>query len=232
MNGVLLTHSSAEYAELSDLTEPSKIKWCQRWGWRYVRVETPVIDCWHRPMIWRQQLQNCDRLFFMGADAMITNTEIPPIESGKELVLAADGNGINSDVFFMDHTSGMMELLLALIRYDKKQGSNEQEAMSVLLSRSFHYPHFVSHLGEVSKGEKLQFGGAPCSQTLLFSLNKMFKSFSVEVVEQRRLNAYPQALYGRTGNEDYGWQPGDFVLHLPGVPMEERIRFIGQVLAQ
>lgn len=222
MRHVLLTHSSLSYKELADLTEPSKRAWCERWGWEYVRVETPDITPWHRPMMWRHQLQNCDLMLFMGADTLITNVEIPPIISTTEIIIAADGNGINNDVFFMRSTSDTLQFCLEVMRYNF---GDDQQAMSAVLSGSC-YEVFKFKLAV-----ELNFGGLPASPRLIRAIKGLYiHGPSIEFVEQRVLNAYPQELYGRPSSEPYGWQPGDFCAHMPGVGMAERIAWVKKVL--
>jgi hypothetical protein len=226
MRYILLTHSSDEYRELADLTEPSKAAYCKRWGMEYIRVRMPAGNCWDRPVLWREQLENCDRILFMGADAVVTNREIPPEMSTAELVIAADGNGINDDVFFMRRTDRTMEFLLDLIQYPDKSGS-EQDAMSLLLAG-------MPSIAEFEQRLKVRFerGGVPATPYLLEMLNAFFKHrLEVRVVGQRELNGYLQSYYGRSASEPYGWQPGDFIAHFPGLGMEDRIRGVREVLA-
>jgi hypothetical protein len=39
------------------------------------------------------------------------------------------------------------------------------------------------------------------------------------------MNSYDYALYGNENNEGQ-WQPGDFVIHFPGLSLEKRIELV------
>jgi hypothetical protein len=223
MSTVLLTHASAENDAMADLTEPGKMAYCKKWGLDYLRVETCDFSCWLRPMIWRQQLQNCDRIFFMGTDTVITNSEIPPLDYPHDLVIAADGNGINNDVFFMRSNERTLKFCLDVMR--NKTAEHEQYAMSEVMSGS-HYGVFAFRLGV-----ELKLGGYPAPR----NMNKILESVyqhgpTVKIVPQRDLNAYPHELYGLTGYEDQGWHEGDFVAHCPGVCIEDKMAQIRKIL--
>lgn len=52
----------------------------------------------------------------------------------------------------------------------------------------------------------------------------------VELADQSVMNAYIYSLYGDKYRGCPDWQPGDFILHLPGVDMKTRIQTFNSVL--
>jgi hypothetical protein len=234
MRKTLLTHASVEFAELTDLTEPDKLEYCRKWGLDYVRVLTPEVNCWHRPMMWLQQLLNCDLMLFMGADTMITNLHRDPcllLDGKLDLVIAADGNGINCDVFLMRRTKATLAFLRQVIADGPKIAGNEQKAMSIFLSGAQNYPEFKARIGLPLRG-----GGVTSSRELRKRIQAQYDAgpydLKTAVVGQRALNAYPQNFYGRPASIGYGWQPDDFIAHFPGLPLAERVRGIKLLLPQ
>lgn len=216
-NYILLTHYSQQFAEIAALTDPSKVAYCQRWGLDYVKVKLDIKSGWDRPPLWKKYLQGCDGVFFMGADALITNLEVPP-RWDNNLTISLDADGFNSDVFFMRNTPIMDQFLSELITYPDKAIS-EQDAMLLVLTG--HKSKF-----DLERAIQIPFEGGwlPAKPFAFQQINYMLKRFKVEALPIRELSAYPLWMYpGKTGMEEHGWHPGDFVLHASWLPLFQRV---------
>jgi hypothetical protein len=52
----------------------------------------------------------------------------------------------------------------------------------------------------------------------------------ITYIQQRAINSYWPGAYDYPGHETAEWQPGDFVLHLPGLPNERRVEILKAAL--
>jgi hypothetical protein len=228
---ILLTAATDEYGQLADLGEPDKLAWCERWGVDYWRVRYPACpSCWSRPRLWLDVLQQTDWLFWQGADTLITNVNVNPywFTSGDQhFVFACDGNGLQSDVFFIRNCPQVVDFL-NWVMLRPLGCDNEQEAMSVYLSQRRDYADFTG------RAPPLQVGGLPAPWRLARYLDIVLAYSPVRIfqVTQTELNAYPQEQYGRSPADAYGWHPGDFVLHMPGKSVAERLAVWPKYIAQ
>jgi mannan polymerase II complex MNN10 subunit len=53
----------------------------------------------------------------------------------------------------------------------------------------------------------------------------------VKIVSQRLFNSYKNSFYNRPYDEKVDWQPGDFILHLPGIHNSYRVAIFKDILA-
>ena len=222
MNILLGTASSKTYRPLQRISGANKSEYCQRWGITYTEVVIgEPVNCWDRPMIWLDLLNRCDWLLWMGCDTLITNQtiDIRNLIRETDLVVAADGNGLQSDVFLMRNCKATRDFLERVLRHQNYGTANEQDALSIELSGARNYAEFCDQCG------KFYQGGHPATQEMLDTLNDNLNrsDVRVNVVAQKVLNAYPIAQYGGTGEEEHSWKPGDFILHMPGKTLEERL---------
>lgn len=222
----LLELHSEEYEPLAAVTTPPKREYCERWGLEFVerRHWTPVT-CWQRPKVWLDELQKTDWLFFLGTDATITNLKIDVRKFCEaDFTFAADGNGMNNDVFVMRNCAACVDFLEKVCAMEGRI-EHEQAAMNVVLSRSRDYAEYASKVGN------LRIGGEPVTPTLLRHLERELNRSEVRcrIVSQRELNGYPHKFYGGTGEEAHSWQPGDFIAHLPGHTMRTRVKGFSEI---
>lgn len=224
---LLLTHYSKSYEPIHEITEPSKIEYAKRWGMDYLALPTPEpFTCWHRPMIWLEGLFANDGLFFVGADAMITNLCIGPkaiIGPDADIVIALDGNGINTDVMLMLPSEGMLEILRRMIIHGPHEFPNEQDALATFLSRWERLEELNNLL------PRLYPDATPCSDELFDAFTREFKDgpLNVRLMRQRQFNAYPNGYYGHSV-EEHCWHSGDFILHTPGLDFRHRVKALSE----
>jgi hypothetical protein len=201
---VLLTSASQAYSCLADVTEPNKQEYCTRWGLKYKRVsQEAVYHGWQRPRLWLDTLMTCDWMFWIGADAMITNMKTSPqkFTRGKhDFVFTTDIHGLQDDVFWLRKTP-------ATIRMLKWASAN-----------------VMSYMNE-------QYALAAYLQT-------HDKQVVPKIVPPRDLQAYPNTLFYNPKSKYCAslattfWIPGAFSLHLPGLPINERLKLFAIFLSK
>ena len=60
---------------------------------------------------------------------------------------------------------------------------------------------------------------------------RTIKELKTSVIPQRVFNSYPEWMYGRNWKQGE-WVKGDFVLHLPGLPLDQRLSIAREILPQ
>jgi hypothetical protein len=51
----------------------------------------------------------------------------------------------------------------------------------------------------------------------------------VKIIPQKGMNSYLHKVYGRPEEWPGNWEPGDWILHLPGMTVELRIQILGEI---
>jgi hypothetical protein len=230
----LLTADSADYRELADVTAPTKFAYALRWGHECVREEHTEANRhrlqWERVEFWRRWLPNSGWLFFTGADVAITNQEKPVchVDDGciaADLIICADGNGLQSDSWFMQEGPATLKFLDNVLALEDRV-KNEQIAMNLILSGfSPSAPVDALQAWAELQNELMPYHSWWPGGGLLERCQEVLNRSPVRVqfTEQRLLNAYPSVCYGSDGSEHWSWRPGDFVAHVVACAMETRI---------
>lgn len=236
---LVCTASSEEYAPLAAITQPTKEVYAQKWGYdfhafhhiQYNRMGWERVDFWVRAL---DLIGSGGWIFFTGCDAMITNKNIPlenfvqstRYTGGIDFIIAADGNGLQSDSFLLKNNF-ITRKFLEDVQKQEGRANNEQDAISVALSKMPDYSSFAKSLGDLKQE------GEPPPSELIYKLEVHLNRSSVDVgiMPQRSINAYPLDLYGGSLDMSHSWQPGDFVCHTPGIPLHIRLKEMPKYLA-
>ncbi len=233
MKFMLLTAHSPEYKELAALTLPTKAHYATQWGHQLsIGVHTGWKRvAWERVELWLKTMREgaFDWLFFTGCDAAITNDQIDLeslVKPGVDFIFCCDGCGLQSDSWLMRNCPESIEFLEEVLSFDGEV-PNEQDAMQLVLSGE---PILENFLFGLAKGRKS--GGAECDEALRAWYQGILNHSRLicQILPQRKLNAYPHEAYGMKTPTNSGWQPGDFVLHVPGLPLPERMAVFRKVL--
>ncbi|MEI9999017.1 MAG: hypothetical protein WDO13_07535 [Verrucomicrobiota bacterium] len=172
--------------------------YCRRHGYAYARLESPPSHqprhpSWYKiPLVHGLMRRGHRRIFYIDADALITNPDIslepffePLSRENKTLHLAEDDGGVNMGVFFMTNTPDAIRLLDLLWTNDLglHRPTWEQAALKDLLN------HYV----QVRK---------------VVSLSPSATAF----------NSFPRerAELAHAGQEN-DWSRGDFICHFSGI---------------
>lgn len=207
--------------ELNAVTLPLKEKYCARHGYELKTGTLPGTGCNQDEMYGFKRLalviellksSEYDWIWVAGCDILITNPAIKLeslIDDNYGMVVGTEPTGSGMDSYLIRKSHGGLEFLERLLTYKDHPigGAHEQST--------------VDHLWQEPEVKKV-----------------------VKLIPQRRLNAYKYATLDQyrflsegffTGTDFLGnsgeWQPGDFVLHTPGLPhVQQKLDIFAQVL--
>ena len=132
---ILLQVASPAYRCLLDVTRSGQSEYCSRHNIRYESpplTDNPVYG--EREWVMLQYLDNTDWLWFMGADAFVTNHTVDVrefIEPDIDFVVAWDWGFINNDVLLMRNCDEMRDMITSVIEGQESYG-NDQTGMATV----------------------------------------------------------------------------------------------------
>ena len=207
----MISLNDHNYAELADITyDQSKKLDCQKWGYEsicktkdFFYSDPKLLGFEKMKMILDlfEEKPYLDWIHWTGADVMVTNFNVrleEIIDEEYHMIITVDGNGINADSFLIKNSRvgrGLMRWILDNVETYKNHYWYEQQAMI-----DFYFQNFL--------GKEI-----------------------IKTLPQRIMNSYLHDLYphargkynvDKTGS-DAEWVEGDFMLHLPALPIQTRI---------
>ncbi len=209
---------SANYQPLVDITwDKNRLIYSEKHGYSHI---TKIVE--QSPHIGFEKFflidelmpeNNYDWFFWSGSDTLVTNLSVKLesfIDENFHLILSKDCGGINADVF--------------LIR-NSKEG---REYVKFIVD---NYGKYKDHRN--SKGDKWY------EQQIMIDYEEKFSSIT-KFLPQKSFNAMDYPLYGRNSREEqmdvhgnWGqWERGDFLLHIPGWSLEDRLRVFPEYLRE
>lgn len=213
---IVYTLFNEKYYELANITVPNKMEYCEKHNYDFqYRAEkffyTHIgFEKIHRVLELFEK-ENFDILYWCGADTLITNFDIKItdlIDDEHDFFICGDANGINADSFVIKNTPKARQLF--------------QEVLDFQLNNNYLYEKENRYLNE--------------QETLDMFINNEYKDIT-KIYPQRVMNSYNYDLYpishfgeqfkdkkdylGNDGN----WQPGDFLIHFPGQPLEGKVHY-------
>lgn len=191
-----------EYREAVGACLRSQGAYCERHGYSLLELglappnpERPLA--WYKiPLMLRALELGFERIFYIDADCMITNGEIPldvhfdrwdASDRASTMLITEDEGGLNSGCFFLRNTPDARRLLDSIWLYDADPtfSSWEQEALKRLI-----HDH------------------------------EAFRALLHVEPEPRRFNSFPHErleYLGYLNIQVNTWQPGDFICHFSGM---------------
>jgi hypothetical protein len=156
-----------------------------------------------------QYYPECKWVFFSECDTFITNMNIKLEDIVKNetnhIVLTSDGNGINAGSFFIRNSDKGNQYLNEIIDNIGKF-NNEQD--------------FFQHCYNSNNYKNIS-----------IYPQRMFNSYIYDC-RQYKLTPYNYTENFNKGLDFFGnngsWEKGDFMFHLPGMPMEDRIMILNR----
>jgi len=155
--------------------------------------------------------EECDVLYWCGADTLITNMNIKItdlMDEEHEFFICGDANSVNADSFIIKNTRRAKQLLNSILKFQ--------------LDNQYSYEKEEKYLNE--------------QETLINFIHNEFRHIS-KIYPQRHMNSYnynlyPTAHFGEQfaakkdylGNDGH-WQEGDFLIHFPGQSLEGKIHY-------
>jgi hypothetical protein len=195
MNTTVLSFYTPAMQAVGEVTAQHNQKFAERCGFAFqcrilLDETTPDEAMWRKPELIFDLLRAGENVWWIDADAVVTNPEaLPPCDPAK-ITISCDIHGMNAGVFHVPSTPQTLRFFYACLTHGRTlfgdRATGEQRAMQ----------HFS--------------GYEPYKDILSF-------------VPQRVLNSYWPMEYSYPGEDEGAWQPGDFILHMPGLSNERRV---------
>jgi hypothetical protein len=192
----LVTFNSNDYQELAAITLPGKTQYCQRHGYDLISgIHPGPIERmgWDRVGVVQQHLPNYDVVMWIDCDAIITNLTKPVTDVLK-----------NGDQFVL--TADLY-------------GINTGTFIAVRTPMTIQFLFSVLHAGPQLVAHH-HWGEQEAIIRLLSG--PPFDNFAT-VLPQNAMNSYINAEMGRPDWFMGNYQPGDWIVHLAGVPYARKI---------
>lgn len=208
MRLALATIYDSNYKELAAITvHDNKEKYCQRRGYHLIcHNKDFVINNvgFEKIRIVLKALNSglYDAVFWLGCDTLVTNFRIGAedvMDPNYGMIIASDSNWpINADSFIVRNTPSAISFIQEIFN-----------SMETYISNEYFEQSAIVDLLATKRFEKV-----------------------VKIVPQRVINSYNYFMYPHipkmaSAKDYYGndgsWQKGDFVIHWPGVTLENRI---------
>ena len=224
MNIAMITCHDENYRELASVTVPVKEAYCQKWGYEFVcrtsdffynntyngNPSDLLIGFEKLKMVLDvfEERPHLDWIHWSGTDVLITNYNVRLeniVDDDYHIVVCFDGNGMNVDSMLIKNSKvgrGLMRWILDNVENYRHHWWYEQQAMIDF--------YFQDPLGKDI----------------------------IKALPQRVMNSYIYDLYpewrtkphiDHTGHNG-DWQEGDFMLQLPGLPTQQRIDVMKEIM--
>lgn len=200
----IATINSVEYQSLADVTNPSKIEYCDRHGYSFYSLvgskysSNMGFNKIHFVLELLKQHPGLEWLLWCDCDAMITNFTVhieDRIDNNFHFIVPLDRLGINAGNFLVRNTEEGRAYLQMII--DKEST-------------------YITHWG--------------AEQQVIIDTYNNYKRI-VKIVPQRFMNSYEQQPYlphwvnvskDAAGNSGI-WEQGDWIIHWPGLDLQVRM---------
>ena len=196
------TYWTPNFQEMADLTVPTMGHYCERHGYELHTVIEETHSGWHKMRIVLDLLQTGDYagVLWLDSDALVTNPSSTRLED-----LALFGDFVCTSDCFGISTGTFLA----------RATDNAAKLLWACLC----------------VGDALIRGHQWAEQEAIMRFAR-FEPYAsiVKIVPQRLMNSYYSSAYSRPLWPDATWEPGDFILHLPGMGWEDRVRIARDVL--
>jgi len=206
MKTALLSFYDESFEPLTNLTFPSLHEYCERWGY------SPYFG---------KPFTNCDPR--NGFDRFVAVYGL--FEQGYDAVMWIDADAMitNHNISIADRL-GDEKFVIAADLHGLNSGvfiaRNHIETRELIMS--------LINLGEMLLGDHPFREQEALNRYLSFDHYKRM----VTILPQRMLNAVINEYYQRPPGFTGNWQPGDWILHFPGISMPDRLRIVPEYVKQ
>jgi galactosyl transferase GMA12/MNN10 family len=209
----IATMHDATYQALADITfNQNKVPYCDRWGYKLYAKTDGFSEGKHiyfdkmRHILEVMHDADLEWIWWLDGDAMITNWTIPLetyCDPEYHFVISVDRYNLNNGSFFIRNS---------------QQGRNYIEHILSLESQ---------YLDHIWPDQQPMIDLIEQYQTITkIHSQRDFNSYDYDFYHRDHGNTHDWDLFGNNGN----WQPGDFVMHYPGVTMQNKIVLAGQLM--
>lgn len=209
MKTLVLSCYTPSMQPVAELTIPTHKALAEHIGADHRAVEladAPITEImWAKPELVSDALEEGYNVWWIDADAAVTNVEAVPTvgqiygwEADGAIEATCDINGLNAGVFFVRNCWRTEQFFYACKTHGRTlfEGVNTGEQMAMC--------HFASR---------------PPYENIIAYCDR-----------QRTMNSYWPKAYTYPGCEAAWWERGDFILHLPGLTNSKRVEILREVL--
>lgn len=205
----VLTTASHSWQELADLVIPVMYSYCKKNGYGFeVKFIPPTFE-FHKIKAILSALETSNVVFCLDLDTLITNHNIKFesfLDADHDFYITQDINEINAGAIIAKNTLFVRGLLNNILMF--ADAENEQNALKPFMDNP-----------------------------------------EVKILPHPSINSYPYDEYaptwglipgrspllgitGKPTHEQGNWEPGDFIAHLPGLPMQRRLEIFSRMKDQ
>lgn len=210
MNIGIFTHFDNNFKEVGNITYPILQKYAEKHGYHAHCITERNSDrhpVWDKVKIIRDNLDKYDWLMYVDADTLITNHTIKLediIDDSFDLIISRDVNDINSGVFFIKSSEWSKKYL------DDVWGIDPRHPIYNNICRF-----------DTTQGEQ---------RAMIACIEHETNKKHIRIDSQSLYNSYLYGIYGMSFDEGQ-WTEGKFILHLPGVENEKRVKIFTEKLS-
>ena len=203
------TYATGSYAALCDLTDKNKADYCSLRGYGFERnhVDAAAHCAFFDRYAWYQSImKDWDWLYCLDADAIFTNfkkTLEEIIKPSDTIIFPLDAVMVQAGGFLARNCAETRQFFAEIISKGGGPWKSDQIEIEWLIPK---YKHLIRCIPQRTLG-------------------------SYRYEHYRNLGGNYLKQIDREGN-DGQWQPGDFVLHAPGMPMESKLALLSWGLSQ
>lgn len=205
MNLTIVSPCSPSFRAVGDLTEPNKLAYAKRWG---LKTSFPdITPCendrgFHRLKLIMEAIETGDLILWMGADTIFTNFNIDCLDYYCGPARICAAWDIHGLQSDVMFLNPAEDLHQVL--------SEAYERRNEPLTGNFMDDSDQAALVSVLSGQKYR-------QNI--PLNECQKRILIDK-SNKNFNRYPS-----------DWQPGDFIFHVPGMPLNMKVHYLREKLA-
>ena len=205
MKILFTTFCSPEYAPLGDLVLPARINYCKKHGYGLHVQRTPVSDRgpgWDKTIILQTALQHADVVVWYGLDVLFMN------------------QSFRVETILDQYPKASVILTTDFLGLNSDNMIFRRDAWSAQLLAAVNtlgYPFFKGHIWAEQEALIRFISAPPYAEHIAW-------------VPQNTMNSYLNDVYGRPTEWPGHYQPGDWLIHLPGLPMPKRLELARKYL--
>lgn len=200
-----VTQHSDEYSELAKVSLQSRIKYCKKHGYNLHVQTTPLTNlgpAWDKIHLIINHLKESDVVIWNGIDVVFMNMEFKV----EDILNQFPDHSI---ILTTDHLGINSDNMIF-----RKSIWSEQFLNAILF---LGYNLFKDHVWVEQES------------IIRFATSQPYVD-KIAYVEQNKMNSYLNDLYDRPLNWTGNYNKGDWLIHLPGLPNEQRIKIIKERL--
>lgn len=216
MSYAILTMHDNNYVEMANLTLANKQEYCDRHGYQlFAKTDNfssgrhIYCDKIRHNLAVLENNPDLEWVWWLDCDAVITNfnTTIEQwCDNNYDFVVTLDRYALNNGSYFLKNSEIARQFLRDILALEDTFLDDkwpDQQPMISLIEYSDAYKSMTK-----------------------FYPQRSFNSYDYDFYHRDHGNTHDWDLFGQNGN----WQPGDFVMHYPGISYNNRLELIKNIL--